>query len=460
MYAVIAQAEALNDVALFGTPGTVSFATAGTKPSRGATVMDGVYYCVSLNTLYSIDKDGNVTSIGTIGGSKRCVFANNGEKLCIVVPGLSGFNAYVYNATTDTLVQVSDVDYINSSSVWWKDGYYNFSTTAGDKIFTSALNDPLTFDALDFGAAELFPDDITVVNGTFDEMYIFGEETTELFQNVGGSGWPWQRIPGASFEKGCHGKYTPIVWDNGMYFVGGGKNEKTSIYLSKNSSDPIRISTDAIDNEIQKFTMDEIGESFSFTYSVEGNSFVGFTFRSINTTDRTFVYNVTASNFSGRNVWLEQQSGISDASWRINSINFVYDKLLVSDFGDGRIGYLCPNCYTEYSSTILRSKVTGPFNSENKSLIIHKAELILNSGEGLISGQGSDPQIMMDYSNDGARTWSNEFWRPIGKIGEYGRRSVWRRLGRAPAHRVWRFRSTDPIKTVFIKLDVEFEYGD
>jgi hypothetical protein len=456
LYAISAQAQALSEFILNYTPGIVLFASVGAHKSRGAIVMNGVYYVVSGTTLYSIDELGNITSRGTILGTTRVSMAHNGEKLCIVVPGGNG---YVYNATTTTLTQITDPDYRTADTVCFKDGYYVFTETDSNVFFNSALNDPLTFAALDFGTAEQSPGNIVACHATHDEVFILKENTTEVFQNVGGAGFPFQRIPGASFEKGTFSKYSPIQWEGTFYFVGGGINEKAAIFQAT-TGEPAKISTDAIAHEIQKFTKAEIAESFSFTYSTEGSSFVGFTFRSINIPSRTFVYNVTASQSLGHPVWFEQQTGISDNAWRINSLDSIYDKLIVSDNIDGRIGYLDSNIFTEYDDPIIREKITGPIEAKGKSIYVKALELTLDAGQGTISGQGVNPKVMLDFSDDGSRTWSNEFTREMGKIGEYFRRVEWRRLGRAPAHRVWRFRVSDPVKTTFIKLEAEIDIGD
>jgi hypothetical protein len=455
LYPNVAQASSLSDFMLNHTPGIIQLGTTGAHKSRGAIVMDAVYYIVAGTTLYSVDELGVGTSRGTILGTARVSMAHNGEKLCIVVPGANG---YVYNSSTTTLTQITDPDYRTSDTVCFKDGYYVFTESNSKIFFNSALNDPLTFAALDFGTAEQSPGNIVGCHATNDEVFIFKRTTTEVFQNVGGSGFPFQRIPGASFEKGCHSKYSPIQWEGVFYFIGGGINEKTAIFQG-GSGEPLKISTDAISQEIQKFSTTEIDESFSFSYSTGGVYFVGFTFRSANIPSRTFIYNVTASNLLGRPVWFEQQSGISDNAWRINSANTVYDKLLVSDNTDGRVGYLDQNVFTEYGDEILREKITGPIEAKGRAIYVRALELTLDSGQGEISGQGLNPKVMMDFSDDGARTWSSEFWRESGKIGEYFRRVEWRRLGRAPAHRVWRFRISDPIRTTLIKLEAEIDIG-
>jgi hypothetical protein len=61
--------------------------------------------------------------------------------------------------------------------------------------------------------------------------------------------------------------------------------------------------------------------------------------------------------------------------------------------------------------------------------------------------QGTDPQIMLRWSDDGGHTWSNEHWRSMGMIGEYGKRVLWRRLGMTQKirDRVYEISGTDPV---------------
>jgi hypothetical protein len=455
LYASVAQAEALSSYALFYTPGISAFATTDIFKSRGSIVMGGVYYVVTGNILYSIDSFGVKTSLGTITGDKRVVMAHNGTKLAIVAPDIATLNMWQWDADTTTLTQVSDVDYRASSTVCFKDGYYIFTEQNSNVFFVSNLNQPLVFDALDFGTAELAPGDVVGCHVSQDELYIQKRENSEVFQNVGGSGFPFQRVPGAAYEKGSHSKYSPIEWQGMFYFLGGGVNEKTSVYRAGTTGEPIKVSTDAIDNEIQKFEDTEIAEGFSFTFSIAGVSLVGFTIRSVNIPDRTFVYNVTASALEGRPVWSELQTGVAEDGWRANSVDTVYNKLLVSDSIDGRIGSLELDTQTEYGAIILREKSLPPLSVDGNQILTSSLELTMDSGKGLLTGQGSDPMVMMMFSDDGANTWSPELWRSAGKIGQYKRRVEWRRLGRSPSHRVYKFSMSDPIKTVFIKAEVE-----
>lgn len=58
---------------------------------------------------------------------------------------------------------------------------------------------------------------------------------------------------------------------------------------------------------------------------------------------------------------------------------------------------------------------------------------------------GTNPQVMLRWSNDGGRTWGPEHWRNAGKQGEYGKRVRWNRQG-VGRRRVYEVVLTDPIQ--------------
>jgi hypothetical protein len=88
----------------------------------------------------------------------------------------------------------------------------------------------------------------------------------------------------------------------------------------------------------------------------------------------------------------------------------------------------------------------------------HSLQLDCETGVGLVTGQGDDPQVMLRWSDDGGHTWSSEHWVSIGKIGEFHRRAIWRRLGMTMKlrDRVYEVSGTDPVKIAIMgaQLDV------
>lgn len=450
---VVPQAAALNRRALFGTPGIKAITTTGATvlgANRGSQTMAGVGYFVNGTNLYSVTTGNVVVDLGTIPGTGRVSLANNGQYLVVVVPG---GNSYGYNNVTNSLDQITDPDFRVSSTVVFKDGYFVFSAADGTVFFNSLLNDPFQYDALDFGTAEINPDKIVALHVNHNELFVLGEATGELFQNVGGSGFPFQRIPGANIQKGCYAAFSLEEFDNTFVFVGGGRNEDPAIWKATGSSSVQKLSTSAIDNAIQEFTDEEIADSFVWTYAEKGSFFVGFTFESNARPSKTFVYDATTSALSGEPTWHERQSGVTDNRCRVNSIMRFNSALMVFDQVDGRIGELDTETFEEYGDVMLWSKSSQPFSNQGKRAFFGEIEITMESGVGITIGQGSDPVVRMDYSDDGGRTFKAETSRKYGKIGRYTQRSIWRRQGDVPVSRVLRFTGTDPVKRNILKLE-------
>ena len=87
----------------------------------------------------------------------------------------------------------------------------------------------------------------------------------------------------------------------------------------------------------------------------------------------------------------------------------------------------------------------------------HSLQVEIMSGIGLDGDvQGTDPQIMLRWSDDGGHTWSNEHWVSAGKIGEYHRRAIWRRLGMTTKlrDRLYEISGTDPCEISIMGAEI------
>ncbi len=451
-YPNIVQSAGLAQEALFGTPGASSLATTGTiaQINRGAHVKNGIPYFVNGNALYVLNRVVNpdltetfsVVLLGTVEGSGGVSMADNGTQLMILVPGGKG---YIYNEAAGTpFLEISDADFTASGApqyVAFIDGYFAV-TTDSKKWIISALNDGLTWDALDFASAESDPDDIVAPVVFRNQLFITGSETTESFQNVpNGAGFPFIRS-NIFMSKGCFAPLSLIAAHNTFMMIGGGVNESPAIWQFVGSTFN-KVSTTAIDKVLSGFSDAEIAAAFSFSYSDKGAYFVGFTI-----SDVTFVYDVITQR------WHERKSEIDfvQGRWRINSLVTAYGRLLVGDSQDGRIGELSDEIYTEYDDNIQRVIATQPFSNLGNSIKVSMVEITVESGVG--NSNRSDPKISMDISDD-AKTFKYERSRSMGKIGEYNRRAVWYKNGRSPRFRILRFKMSDPVKPSIIKLEAK-----
>jgi hypothetical protein len=456
---VIPQTNALSRAQLIGTPGVSLRSEAGTKSSRAAHVMNGIPYTVNGTTLYRENDDGTTTSLGTITGSGRVSMADNGTQICIVVPNTVG---YIYTVAGG-LVTITDTDFTTtfaySEQVVFKDGYFvHFSNNAtvgtGIVVFVSNLNNGLAYDALDFGSAEEDPDKITGIHVNRGVLYVGGEVTREMQQNVGGANYPFQRINSGTDTKGVKAKFSLVDFAEGFAFVGGGLNEQPAVWIGSGNASR-KVSTSAIDDILRQATDAQLESIFCTTYAEGGGYFLN-----VHLTDKVFSYDSLASSLAGKPMWHERRSKDSfgrSTTWRVNNIVDAYGKTIVTDNQSGNIGELDSEVYTEYGTAITSIASTGPITKDGSTIQFSEMELVCESGVGNIVDPGSDPVVRREISEDGGQTYGNGTDRKLGKIGEYKKRQIWRKEGQARWVRQYRFTMADPVKKVIIKLEVRAE---
>jgi hypothetical protein len=446
-YPNIVQGVGLNQETLFGTEGITQLATTGVldEINRGAHEMAGIPYFVNGTQLYSMSDTFKLTTIGTIEGTARVSMADNGTQLMVLVPSGKG---YIYNHVTDVFAEITDVDFVANGApqfVVFIDGYF-LITTDTKKFIVSAINNGLAYNALDFGTAESDPDDIVAPVVFKNQLFISGGETFEAFQNIGGADFPFSRT-GLFLQKGCFSPYSLVNAQDTFMWVGGGNNESPAIWgLSGNST--TKISTTAIDSILSKLTQTQVAGIYSWVYANKGAYFIAFSLPST-----TLVYDTTSQKWHERKSLISGAIGVS----RISSVVKAYNRILCGDIVDGRVGELDAEVYTEYGNTITRTIATQPFQNNMQSVFFPSLELTVESGVG--NAAVEDPQIVLERSLDG-KTWSGAIARGLGKIGEYNRRAIWRRNGRAGRFEVFRFTLTDAVKPVIIQLTANIIGGD
>ena len=453
-YPNIAQGQALSQENLFGTDGIYQVATSGIvdEINRGSHEMFGKPYFVNGDTLYRLDQTivdtvatYTLVTLGTVTKTTRVSMADNGTQLMVLVPGGNG---YIYNHVTDVFAQITDVDFTANGApqfVVFIDGYF-LVTTDTKKFIVSALNNGLSYNALDFGTAESDPDDIVAPVVFKNQLFISGGETFEAFQNVGGADFPFQRT-GLFLQKGCFAPYSLINSQDTFMWVGGGQNESPAIWALKGNN-TTKISTTAIDSILTGLTSTQVSNIYAWTYAQKGAYFIGFSLPAT-----TLVYDTTTQRWHERKSIIDESVG----SLRVSSITKAYGNVFCGDTIDGRVGILTPDVYTEYGNTIIRRIATQPFQNNMQSIFFPSLELTVESGVG--NDAVPDPQIVLERSQDG-KTWSDPISRSIGEIGQYNRRAIWRRNGRASRFELFRFTLSDAVKPVIIQLTANIIPGD
>ncbi len=415
-----------SQVGLFGTPGLIRFAELAGEV-RGLHVMDGTLYAVAGNMLYSVDSAGNATSLGSISSATGPVsMADNGTEIAIADGTL---NIYTSGAITTTAFAATRVQFL--------DGYFLFNEPDSGRFRYTGLYAGVTIDSLDVATAEGAPDDVVSLIVDHREIWLFGSNSTEVWYNSGGADVPFARIQGALIETGCAAAHSVAKADNSVFWVSSDDRGNGHV-MRANGYVPQIVSDRGIELILAS---GDISDARGYTYQQEGHTFYVLT---LPTLDRTVVYDASTGLWHERMWW----DG-AEHRHRGQCYAFAYGKHLVGDHTNGRVYQLSLDTYADDGDELVALRESQHLSADGKRMVFASLQVDLEAGVGLVSGQGSDPQIMLQWSDDGGHTWGSEHWRSMGKIGEYRRRALWHRLGSAYT-RTWRIKVSDPVKRVLI----------
>jgi hypothetical protein len=426
-------------------PGLRLLATVGFGPIRGEWTFGDYGYVVSGTELYKIDSSYAATKIGNVSGTGPVSMADNGTQLFVACNGPS----YIYNASTGAFGRITDSDFPGAVTVGYLDGYFVFNEPNSQKIWVTALLDGTSIDPLDFASAEGSPDDVVGLIVDHREVWVYGTNSVEVWYDTGATDFPLQRIQGAFNELGCAAAYSIAKMDNGLFWLGKDARGQGIVYRA-NGYTGTRISTHAVEWHIQQYG--DLSDAIGYTYQQDGHSFYVLIFPSANT---TWVYDVATQAWHERAGWTNGEF----TRHRSNCQMFYNSEIIVGDYENGNIYAFDLDDYTDNGGIQkwLRTWRALPTGQNNlKRTAHHSLQLDCETGVGLNLGQGNDPQVMLRWSDDGGHTWSNEHWVSVGKIGQYGRRALWRRLGMTLKlrDRVYEVSMTDPVKTAIMGAEL------
>lgn len=412
------------EIVLIGTPGLKEFTTVGEGPIRGQHKMGSVHFVISGDDVFTVNSSGIATNIGTIGGTDTPIMDDNGTQVAIASNG-KGFIA-----TTTSVVQITSPQFIGSvDSVTYIDSFFVWNSS--EIMQSSSPFDGLTYNGLDIAAADYDPDGGVRVFRDHDQIFVFGVDSIEIWYNAAISSFPFAPIEGTSMEVGLKAKNSVAKVDNSIFWLGSDERGGLTVWRAIDYH-PARISTHAIEKLIESATGTE--DAIAFSYREEGHAFYVLTLPG----QFTIVYDAAT------NLWHERETFNTD-SWRVQNYLNVNGKNIVGDANTNQLFEMDLDALDDDGGTIERIATSIPIQGGDEYSTHFFVRVDFESGVGLTVGQGSDPQAMLSWSNDGGKTFNNEKFRSIGKIGEFRHRTYWRRLGQSRV-RVYRLRVTDPVK--------------
>jgi hypothetical protein len=407
------------------TAGTEAFSD-GPGVMRAAIVWNDLYYAVMGEWLCSVSSAGIVRQIGSVGASGTASLDYSFDRLII----RSGATLWYWDGVT--LAQVTDTDLGAVVDSLWIDGYT--MTTDGTYILVTEINDPYQVKPLKYVSAEADPDPIVGIIKLRGEVYALGTNTIQVFQNVGGAGFPFQVVDGATIPTGCVGTQAKVLFGETFAFVGSARNDAIGVHVA-GSGTSSKISTRLIDDILarvadpsqivleKRISRDELR---LFVHHPGGS----------------LVFLAKASEKAGEPVWYQCQSGV-DKPYRIRHAVFAYNRFLVGDLNSGAIGSLRDVATNHFGEPAQWRFDAGLIYNQARGAIVDRVELV-----GL-PGRGSDAlgsSVFMSYTRDG-QTFSPERAVTAGRTGARTKRVEWRPHARIRSYMGLRFRGFDSSAT-------------
>lgn len=397
-FSELAEGDKADQFAVMAIPGLRLFSDVSNDPVRGLHQTAQVLFAVIGTDFMQFDEFGNETIIGTIAGAGPVSMDDNGTEIAIV-GGVNNDTGYVYSGGIlhtgiVNLPQVSDVTFI--------DGYFVWTIYNSDQFIISGLNDGLSYDPLDVATAEGRPDRLVGCINDHRELHLPGQTSWEIWYNSGAADFPFSRQGNAFIERGCIDRNSLVKIDNSVHFVGDDR-----VVYRLNGYDPVRISTHAIE-----FKIDTGSWYRAFTYTQEGHKFY------ILSTDE-----VTSGYDMATGAWHERKSYGRD-NYRIGHAETAFGTTIFGDAYTGRLTIPELDLYDELDDP-MPMIIEIPSIENNRTLTtLYSVELYCETGIG--NTNDPDPQAILQYSKDGGYVWSTELWRPMGAVGDYVRRVIWR----------------------------------
>lgn len=433
-------------VAVYGTPGLVAKfrpTTPATVALRGLLGTQDMLYVIGFDEFQSLDSNGNALFTASLGSSAgQCSLANNATQVVIV----DGAAAYLYTPLAGTFVTIGGGFPPGARTITFVSSFFVAEQPGTQQFWVSNSNDGSTWDPLAFASASAFADTILAVDNLGGVLLLFSQQHMEFWQNVGTIPEPFAPILSAANEYGLAAVFSRAHLDQSIFFLAQTRTGQVQFVQIQGLSATV-VSNADLDSIINGFAV--FSDAVGMAYEADRHKFYQVSFPSAN---RSFLFDTSTG------LWSEVQTGVTStpSRHRGNLSTYYAGTTLISDYRTNQIYTVSPTQYTDNGETILREIITRHVLSNFNRIRISSLYLDMETGVGLQSGQGSNPQVMLTYSKDNGRTWSGERWASVGRVGQYLTRLIWRRFG-STRDATWKIRMTDPVKFVITEGAIKLQ---
>jgi hypothetical protein len=448
LYLEVGLSGAKSPAALFSTPGLIRRLVMpnGSVPIRGLAPFKGQLFVAAGNSIFSVNSSFVATIIGTLATSSGPVsFAQNETQLALV----DGVNGYYYDFPSLTFGIITDPEFPSGAKrISYLMSRFLVEAPQSQSISWSKIGDVRLWDGLDFTSADGAPDNIVSHLADHQELYVFGETTTQiLVADANG----FANSPNSSMQQGCAAAFSPASIDNSVMWLGRDELGQGIVWQTRGGATPIRVSNHGVEYAIAQYS--RIDDAIAYVYQQEGHLFYVLTFP---TGNATWVYDVAAQAWHERAYMVPATGELM--RHRSNCHAMFNGRHIVGDWQNGKLYEMSLDAYTDDGDSILRLRASQVMSQNQKRMVFSSLQVDVQAGVSSATGQGSNPVGMLRYSDDSGHTWSNRSTATLGRIGEYWARCRFHRLG-AGRNRVFEFSVSDPVPVVILGAYVDGNVG-
>jgi hypothetical protein len=387
-----------------------------------------------------------ITALGTGTGGTGTYTINNSQTI----------TSQTMYALNWTVLPSSDGAFSGGETCDIVDNYFVYNRPDSQQFGASGVLSPIS-GSTSFSSKDGSPDDLVALIVDHREVYLMGEASSEVWTDVGGVPFPFQRIPGTNTQHGIAAKFSLARFGDSFCYVSRNNRGQAQI-MQMRGYVPTRISNHAVENSI---TNQYVDDAIAWTYQLEGHECYVVSFPTL---ELTWAYDLASGMW---HKWLYTENDGTYTRHRGNCCAVFQGLVLVGDYEDGSIYQIDKNNYTDNGQKIRRLRRAPHLVSDFQRQYFDELQIQFQPGVGLTgittplnsAVVGADPQAMLRWSNDGGSTYSNEHWTSIGLIGKYKNRAIWRRLGSA-RDRVFEVVVSDPINAVIISANLKATAGE
>ncbi len=408
---------------LYPTPGVIVFSMAGIGSrvrQLYSIIADNVERCwaVVSNTLFDIASDGTLTNRGTM--------AEDTNIATLVTNGDGGGQLFATSAKQGYCLDLTSNVFSNPVSAVTMasmvDGYIVALDATTSTLKISDLLDATTWDPTQFAQRSSQPDPWRSLVVNYNEIWLFGSQTSEVWYDAGNFPFPFALRPGAIMQQGIAATFSAAVLEGTVIWLAHNQNGQNQV-VAASGYVPTRISNHAMEYQISRYP--RIDDATAWVYEDQGHPFYVLNFP---TAGATWVYDKNTQQWHQRGTWISEKNNYD--AWHPQCHTFAFGKHLVGDRNSPTLYQMDISFGLDVDSRPLRRLRRGPsLQSELNYITVGRFQIEMEVGNGVVTGQGSAPVMYFRSSGDGGQTFGNYRMAGTGPIGAFGTRVFWDRNG-------------------------------